>query len=271
MPELPEVETVSKHLQCLVGQTIKHIAIHRPKLRYLIDPKQKQQLPMQIVKSIQRRGKYIIVTLSQDQLIIHLGMSGVLRIFDQAPPLQKHDHIVVSFENGQTLILNDPRRFGAWIFTSCAHDHPLIAKLGPEPLSKDFNAEYLYQICQKKRLAIKKVLMDSHVVVGIGNIYANEALFQSGIHPLSLSCNISLQHCQKLYTACVNILEQAIAKGGTTLKDFKKTDGKPGYFSQELLVYGKKDQPCPVCNTKLEDFLVSQRHSICCPNCQKRV
>ena len=202
-------------------------------------------------------------------IIIHLGMSGSLRILPEELPPEKHDHVDLVMNNGKVLRYTDPRRFGAWLWTKELEGHNVLAHLGPEPLSDDFNGEYLHQKCAKKKTAIKPWLMDNKLVVGVGNIYASESLFAAGIHPDRLASSLSLAECELLARVIKAVLLRSIEQGGTTLKDFLQSDGKPGYFAQELQVYGRKGEPCRVCGTPIVATKHAQRATFYCRQCQK--
>jgi len=270
MPELPEVETSCRGIAAhLDQQTVQKIIIRQPQLRWPISQNLTQALANQQIRTITRRGKYILISTSAGTLLIHLGMSGSLRILAQNTPLLKHDHVDIILTNGQCLRFNDPRRFGAilWIEAD-PHQHFLLKNLGPEPLTEAFNADYLYQITRNKKLAIKNLIMNSQRVVGVGNIYANEALFLAGIHPNQKASDLSLTQCHALVTRIKQVLDFAILQGGTTLRNFVSTEGKPGYFKQQLYVYGRGGQPCKQCATLLIEMRLGQRTTVFCPSCQ---
>lgn len=270
MPELPEVETTLRGIQPHIkSQTIAKITVRHHGLRWPIPKTLPAKLKGQSVKSIQRRGKYILLSLPNGTLILHLGMSGSLRILTHDTPPQKHDHLDIIFKNNKILRLTDPRRFGACLWTE--EDpalHPLLKHLGPEPLENDFNTDYLWAKAQKRKVGIKTFIMNSQIVVGVGNIYAAEALFAAGIHPNTPTCAVSKVKLGQLVKAIKNILQKAIQKGGTTLKDFVDSDGKPGYFKMELKVYGRKGLPCTKCKTLLEELRLGQRSTVYCRKCQ---
>jgi len=271
MPELPEVEVVrlgiSPHL---LHQEIADVFVRQRQLRFPVPAKLKETLRGLRILDIQRRGKYLLFSTSRGTLLWHLGMSGSLRILTTASPPQKHDHVDLIFSNHCCLRFNDPRRFGALLWTTLPpSEHPLLAKLGPEPFSADFNADYLYNKAQKRKLAVKTFLMTSTVVVGVGNIYATEALFHAAIHPLQPAGAVTHAQWRRLCTVVRRLLQQAIQKGGTTLKDFVNSAGKPGYFKQELYVYGRGGEACRVCDATLESLRVGQRGTVFCPRCQK--
>lgn len=275
MPELPEVETTRKGIQPNIeGQTVTKLIVRNPNLRWPVDLSLTETLPGLRILSVARRGKYLLLETAKGTLLIHLGMSGNLRVLTIGTEAQKHDHIDIEFENGFLLRLNDPRRFGAFLWQARDGEqtlpHPLLAKLGPEPLSSEFNGDYLYNSSRNRKVAIKSLIMNSQIVVGAGNIYANESLFLSGIHPQTPANALSRKQCSALAANIKQVLTEAIEQGGTTLKDFLSPDGKPGYFVQKLNVYGRDHQACPVCGTTIERIILNQRASYFCPKCQKK-
>ena len=269
MPELPEVETTRRGIEpFLVEEKIKSIEVRQPKLRWPV-PEQVQNLVGQRIEAIRRRGKYLIFDSASGHLIWHLGMSGSMRILPVGDIPEKHEHIQLNLTSGNSLRYRDPRRFGALLFTdSDPLNHPLIATLGPEPLSQAFNTGYLSECCKKRQSTIKSIIMDSHIVVGVGNIYACESLFKAGINPKTRGGRISRTRLEHLVNAIKTVLAQAITQGGTTLQDFTQADGKPGYFSQSLNVYGQ-DGPCPVCRSPIRRITLAQRSTYYCPVCQR--
>jgi formamidopyrimidine-DNA glycosylase len=221
------------------------------------------------VLAVDRRGKYLLLKFAAGTVIVHLGMSGSLRLItDRAPPL-RHDHVEVVMEHGATLRYNDPRRFGCWLWAEDPLKHPLLAGLGPEPLDTAFSGSYLHQLSQNKKTPVKHFIMDSRTVVGVGNIYANEALFRAGIHPARAAGRISLNRYILLAEAIRETLSAAILMGGTTLRDFINSDGKPGYFSQSLQVYGRGGAACRLCGVALKEIRMSQRTTVYCGRCQR--
>lgn len=269
MPELPEVETTLRGIEPhLIHQRIQQITVRQASLRWPVDPAIKN-LQQADILSLQRRAKYIVMTTSKGHLIWHLGMSGSMRIVATKTVAQKHDHIDLVLTSGKRLRYTDPRRFGACIYTlSDPLEHKLLTTLGPEPLSPAFNIDYLWSIAKQKSITIKQLIMDSHVVVGVGNIYACEALFMSGINP-TIKCNrVTKKRLQTMLDSIKTILSAAILQGGTTLKDFTQSDGKPGYFKQQLKVYGRKDEACTQCNSTIKTIKQSQRSTFFCPVCQ---
>lgn len=268
MPELPEVEVsrmgISPHL---VGETIKTMTFRTPKLRWDI-PLELKQLEGEKILSISRRAKYLIIETKVGSAIVHLGMSGSLRVLDADFPAAKHDHVDLKLTNGKVLRYNDPRRFGAWLWSAPDEVHPVLLGSGPEPLTDDFNADYIAEKAEKRKVAVKQFIMDNKVVVGVGNIYANEALFSSRIHPLRPASKVTKEEWVLLTKEIKQVLATAIKQGGTTLKDFAQADGKPGYFAQELQVYGKAKEECPNCGEKLEEQKIGQRNTFFCSQCQ---
>ncbi len=271
MPELPEVETTLLGLKPhVLHQTITAVTIRQHRLRWPIPHDITNYLMGQCIHSIDRRGKYILLTSQNGTILIHLGMSGRLSIVPTATPPGKHDHIDIQINQKQILRYTDPRRFGAflWITEQPISDHPLLKKLGVEPFDPAFHSNYLWQKAQNKRVAVKSFIMDQHIVVGVGNIYATEALFMTGIHPTTPAKLISAEQMQQLANAIQQILNYAIQAGGTSLKDFLQTDGKPGYFKLQLQIYDRAGLPCPICQTTLEKLIIAQRTSTFCPRCQ---
>jgi formamidopyrimidine-DNA glycosylase len=271
MPELPEVETVKNYLvDNLCGKLITNTVVRNGALRWPVTQNLAYKLISRQIQNITRRGKYIIISLDAGYLLIHLGMSGVLTIVNQDVPLKKHDHIDVCFDDGFCLRFNDPRRFGCFLWLE--HNplqHKLLKSLGVEPLTQEFSAAYLFELTQKTQRPIKLLLMDSNLIVGVGNIYANEVLFITQIHPKTKACKLTKKQCADLVCSIKDVLKAAIKAGGTSFKDYRKADGKLGYFQQELLVYGRGGGECKKCGDILESFYLGQRKTVCCPNCQK--
>ncbi len=270
MPELPEVETVCQGLKPLVmNRLITAVDIIEPRLRWPVQPSLADCLVGQRFDAVARRGKYIFFRMPQGTLIGHLGMTGSFRLTRPDDARKKHDHVLITLDNHSQLRYHDPRRFGSlhWTQEDPEH-HRLICRLGPEPLSTQFSADYLYARLQRSQKAVKACLMDHHLVVGVGNIYATEALFLSGVHPQRSAYQVSLPDCEKLYQHIVTLLERAISLGGTTLKDFVNANDQPGYFQQTLLAYGRQGQACSACQTEMQSVQVAQRSSVFCPQCQ---
>lgn len=270
MPELPEVETTRRGLAPhLEGQRVTRVVLRRPDLRWPIPIEVQQQLPGQTILSVRRRAKYLLFDTTAGSALLHLGMSGTLRIVAGEAAIKTHDHVDILLDNDKLLRFNDPRRFGCLLWQPTGQEHPLLQHLGPEPLSDDFNADYLFFRSRQRQTPVKSWLMDQRLVVGVGNIYAAEALFIAGISPLRMAGKLSRKHCEALAAAIKHILAHAITRGGTTLRDFLAPDGAPGYFEQELLVYGRNTQPCRHCKTPLQNVLISGRASVWCKRCQK--
>lgn len=271
MPELPEVETSRRGIDPHInGRSISRILVRQPQLRWPVSPQITSLMPGQTVVATHRRGKYILIETSAGHIIIHLGMSGSVRILDAGVPAAKHDHVDIVFDHGAMLRYTDPRRFGCILWTGdTVADHPLLASLGPEPLSDAFHAQYLYQRSRGRKTPVKSLIMDSHIVVGVGNIYANEALFMAGIRPLALAGSISRARYERLVQCIKDVIAHAITVGGTTLRDFVGGDGKPGYFKQSLLVYGRGGEPCKQCGSILQEVRLSQRSTVFCRRCQR--
>ncbi len=270
MPELPEVETtrrgISPHIQ---GKTLTGTIVRESRLRWPITDNLGQILQGQQLLDVGRRGKYLLLKFEQGTLIMHLGMSGSLRILPSQSEPVKHDHLDLVFDD-LCLRYHDPRRFGAVLWTDAdVQQHSLLRHLGPEPLSQGFDGNYLHQAANKRKIPVKNLIMDGHVVVGVGNIYASESLFMAGIRP-DRACNrIALQRYQKLAANIRQVLTAAIAQGGTTLQDFQQADGNPGYFAQELKVYGRGGEPCSQCESIIREKTIGQRNSYYCVQCQR--
>jgi formamidopyrimidine-DNA glycosylase len=283
MPELPEVETTRRGIAPhIIGRQIKQVIVRQPRLRWPVPARLKTTLPGQTVQDVTRRGKYLLLHTKAGTVILHLGMSGSLRLVASDEPVGKHDHVDIVFNHGRSLRLRDPRRFGAVLWTTRSPlQHTLIKSLGPEPLGADFDADHLYQRSRHRRLAIKSLIMDSKIVVGVGNIYANEALFAAGIRPDRAAGRISKVRYQRLVGAIKQVLTAAIAAGGTTLRDFTNGEGKPGYFGQKLCVYGRAGEPCVRCakkgsmkdganiGAKIQLTRQGQRATYFCRHCQR--
>lgn len=270
MPELPEVETIKSGLQSLVGQKILHVKVHHFGLRYPIDANISTKLTHKCIISIKRRAKYLIFELTTGYLIIHLGMSGSLILSDQfhSETLKKHDHFELLFSK-HILRYNDPRRFGAIIYTTNPNTHQLLLHLGVEPLTEEFSAKHLEAKLKGKKTTIKQAIMDNHVVVGVGNIYACEALFLAHILPDRLSNSLTKIEIERLVFAIKHVLTNAIQLGGSTLRDYKHADNTLGYFQNLHNVYGRASNPCQRCNTNIKQKRLGQRNSFYCPKCQK--
>ncbi|NRF26818.1 bifunctional DNA-formamidopyrimidine glycosylase/DNA-(apurinic or apyrimidinic site) lyase [Vibrio coralliilyticus] len=268
MPELPEVEVsrmgITPHL---AGQTVAKLTFRTPKLRWDI-PHELKKMEGQVIRSISRRAKYLLIETDVGSAIVHLGMSGSLRVLDADMEPGKHDHVDLKLTNGKVLRYNDPRRFGAWLWTEDG-EHDALGHMGPEPLTEDFDAQYIADKAKNKRVAVKQFIMDNKVVVGVGNIYANESLFSARIHPTRSAGTLMAKEWQRLVKEIKQVLDTAIKQGGTTLKDFAQADGKPGYFAQELQIYGKAGEACPSCGEAIEEQKIGQRNTFFCSQCQK--
>ena len=270
MPELPEVETIMRGLiPHLENAVIHDVVVRQPQLRWPIPIALNDHLIQQKIIKLSRRGKYLLLHMTTGTLIIHMGMSGSLRILASTTPPTRHDHVDIIFGTSLLLRYNDPRRFGTILWTDDSPlKHRLLQSLGIEPLDVNFTGDYLKSLAFKKRVAIKSLIMNSHVVTGIGNIYAAEALFMAKIHPTTPAEAISLSQCNRLVESIKQILQSAIQQGGTTIKDFINSEGKPGYFTQQLSVYGRGGMPCKACNTPLQTMQLGQRNTVFCGSCQ---
>jgi formamidopyrimidine-DNA glycosylase len=285
MPELPEVETTRRGLlPHVAGRRIEHVLLRRPDLRWPIPREVEELLPDQRIEGIRRRAKYLLLDTQAGSALLHLGMSGSLRVLPGDTPVRAHDHVDIALDSGRVLRFNDPRRFGCLLWQAPGETHALLAGLGPEPLSDDvdgaafdgavfdgavFDGDYLFARSRGRSAPVKTFLMDQSVVVGVGNIYAAEALFLAGISPLREAGKVSRARYAALADAVKAILAHAIARGGTTLRDFISPDGAPGYFEQELLAYGRGGEPCPRCGRVLKHALIGQRASVWCGHCQR--
>jgi len=270
MPELPEVETTRRGIEPYVlGRTVTALVVRNPRLRWRVPARLVKELPGQTIRSVTRRGKYLLLAGDTGTAILHLGMSGSLRVVDGMQPADKYDHVDIVLDSGDCLRLRDPRRFGALLWT---RDNPLRHKLlqglGPEPLGPDFGGEYLYAKLRGRKRAIRDALLDSRLVAGIGNIYANEALFAAGIRPTRRAGKITHAQFVQLAETIRATLHRALVAGGTTLRDFRNGHGEPGYFQLSLNVYGREDEPCRVCGTLIRAKRLGQRTAFYCPKCQ---
>lgn len=271
MPELPEVETVRRGLiPHLLGQRFSGAIVRDPRLRWPVPSDLDARLAGRLIERLERRGKYLILRLDSGNLILHLGMSGSVRLVTATVQPTRHDHLDLILENGAVLRYHDPRRFGAVLLSDEPEADPLLAPLGIEPLEPGFDGDWLYAASRGRKSAIKSWLMDSHQVVGVGNIYANEALFHAGIHPLTKAGKLSRRRCGHLTDAVRNTLERAIEAGGSTLRDFVDSHGKPGYFQQTYYVYGRAERPCRVCGGAIRLTRLGNRATYFCPRCQKK-
>lgn len=269
MPELPEVEVsrlgISPYLD---KQTIKRIIVRDKRLRWPV-PEEIFKLKNNVILGVTRRAKYLLIELAHGHIVLHLGMSGKLRVIDADTPPIKHDHIDIVLSSGKCLRFNDPRRFGCCLWQPNGTQLSLLERLGPEPLTDEFDGDHLFTLSRGKTCAVKTYIMDNHIVVGVGNIYANESLFLSGIDPRRQAGKVSKARYKILADNIKLVLEKAIQQGGTTLKDFSNVDGSPGYFSQHLRVYGRSGEACEVCQTDIESKTIGQRNTFFCPKCQR--
>lgn len=270
MPELPEVETTRRGIAPhLLGQRIHALQVRQPRLRWPVAPELAQILPGRAIERVSRRAKYLLFGLAEGDAIVHLGMSGSLRVVEADFPPVIHDHVDLVLSNGKALRFHDPRRFGCWLWQPRDTVHPLLARLGPEPLGDDFDADHLWRTSRGRAAPVKTFLMDQSIVVGVGNIYAAEALFRAGIHPARAAGRVSRERYRLLSEAVREVLAHAIARGGTTLRDYVNALGEPGYFEVELDVYGRAGEPCPRCASALRNAVIGQRASVYCPRCQR--
>lgn len=272
VPELPEVETTRRGIEPHVkGAVVREVIVRRTDLRLPVSPSLPEIVGLEI-RGVTRRSKYLLLDLNDGStVLIHLGMSGSLRVTDPAADWKKHDHIGIALAGGLQLRFHDPRRFGMVLHLTEADpmDHPLLRSLGPEPLEDGFTAGYLKAACAKRAVPIKLVLMDAKVVVGVGNIYASESLFRAGIRPTTRAGKISLARLEGLVGCVREVLADSIHAGGTTLRDFVHSDGEPGYFAQRLFVYDRKGEPCRRCGLAIRHAVMGQRSTYWCPGCQK--
>ncbi|HSG04221.1 MAG TPA: bifunctional DNA-formamidopyrimidine glycosylase/DNA-(apurinic or apyrimidinic site) lyase [Marinobacterium sp.] len=270
MPELPEVETTCRGIEPHINQrSVSEVRVRQPQLRWPVPSNLSELIKGQTVRGVTRRGKYVLVGFDNGELLIHLGMSGSLRVLPENTPAAKHDHVELVFDTGMMVRLTDPRRFGAVLWQPRGEIHTLLASLGPEPLTPAFDPDHLAKACKGRSQAIKLLIMNSHVVVGVGNIYANEALFKAGIDPRRAAGKISKARLARLVDEIKTVLSYAITRGGTTLRDFLASDGKPGYFAQELSVYGRGGEPCKHCAKLLKEVRLGQRSTVFCTQCQR--
>jgi len=269
VPELPEVETsrrgIAPHIE---GRQIRGLVVRQHRLRWPIEPELSERVTCQPLLRIRRRAKYLLLDTPKGSMILHLGMSGSLRILPLDTPPGPHDHVDLLFDHC-LLRLRDPRRFGALLWSERPLQHPLLAHLGPEPLERDFTGAHLHQAASRRRCAVKSLIMDGSVMVGVGNIYASESLFLGGIHPHRPCNRISRERYEQLARSIRQVLSEAIAQGGTTLRDFQREDGSPGYFEQQLRVYGREGEACHNCQRPIRRAQIGQRSSFYCPNCQR--
>jgi formamidopyrimidine-DNA glycosylase len=270
MPELPEVETTRRGVAPhLIGRIVDELCVRESRLRWPVDPGIAAQVRGGCVTAVDRRGKYLLIRFDHGSLLMHLGMSGSLRVIDDGSAPRRHDHLDIVLRDGPRLRFNDPRRFGSLHFSADPARHPLLAGLGPEPFDPAFSGAHLAAAARGRKAAIKTLIMNAAVVVGVGNIYANEALFGAGIHPARAAGRISIRRFDGLADSIRGVLAAAIECGGTTLRDFVGGDGKPGYFRQSLAVYERAGEPCRRCNTPITRRVLGQRATYYCPRCQR--
>lgn len=270
MPELPEVETTRRGIaQHIEGEQVVDVIIRNGKLRHLVSRRLPQGLIGQIIRQVNRRAKYLLLKTDAGTAIWHLGMSGSLSIVEPGKAPMSHDHIDVVFGNNKCLRFNDPRRFGCLLWTCRdVNQHRLMKVLGPEPLGPEFTGEYLFHQSRSRKTIIKNFIMNSHIISGVGNIYASESLFLAGIHPATQSARISLSRYHKLVDSIRQVLQAALACGGSTLRDFNNADGRPGYFQYHFQVYGRSDRPCTHCGKPIKKVIHGGRSTFYCPRCQ---
>lgn len=275
MPELPEVETTLRGIRPhLEGRRIERLVVRESRLRQPIAPETAARVAGLSIWGLTRRSKYLLLGLERGTLLLHLGMSGSLRMVAPDTPVRRHDHVDLICTDARCMRLHDPRRFGLFLWTQdppelALSNHPLLRDLGPEPLTGTFDGNHLYRMSRTRRISVKAFIMDAAVVVGVGNIYANESLFMAGIHPARACNRIALERYQRLAGAIRTVLQDAIDQGGTTLRDFLREDGQPGYFAQSLRVYGRAGEPCHGCGAPLRQLRIAQRSSVFCPRCQR--
>ena len=271
MPELPEVETTRRGVEPhVIGHKVSDLRVYDRRLRWPVPPDLRARLAGRVIDRVDRRSKYLLFRVGADTLLVHLGMTGSLRVHTSVPERRTHDHVDLVLEHGVTLRYHDPRRFGAMLWIAGpAERHPLLRHLGPEPLDETFDADYLWKATRGRRAAIKLALMDNHVVVGVGNIYANEALFRAGIRPTTPAGRLSRPRLSRLVDETRDVLTEAIAKGGSTLRDYVDATGGPGYFQLDYYVYGRAGLPCRRCGTRVKLTRQGQRATHHCPRCQR--
>jgi formamidopyrimidine-DNA glycosylase len=271
MPELPEVETTRRSVApSVVGRRIAKLIVYDPRLRWPVPASLKKSLEGRTVDALDRRSKYLLFRVGEGTLLVHLGMTGSLRVHTNAPARRPHDHVDIVFEDGSRLRYHDPRRFGAMLWApDPVLAHPLLRDLGPEPFDAAFDADYFWRRTRSRSAAIKLALMDSHLVVGVGNIYANESLFRAGIRPTTRAGNLSRPRLARLVSEVRAVLTEAIAKGGSTLRDYVDAEGQPGYFQLDYFVYGREGEPCRKCGTPIRHRQLGARASFYCPVCQR--
>jgi len=269
MPELPEVETSRRGIEPhIVDSTVSRIVIRERRLRWPVSRDIDRKLPGQKIESVDRRAKYLLINTASGSAILHLGMSGSVSIVDEGTPASVHDHVDIEFDSGLMLRFRDPRRFGSLHWSNAPLSHPLLRDLGPEPLGDEFDGAYLWRRSRGRKVSIKQFIMNADVVVGVGNIYASEALFIAGINPRRAAGRIAKHRYDALAHAIRDVLAKAIKAGGTTLRDFYGGDGEAGYFQQQLEAYGREDEPCRRCDTPITAIVQGQRTTYYCKQCQ---
>src|SRR5210317_272579 len=269
MPELPEVETSRRGIEpWIVDTSITNVIVRDRRLRWPVASDVERNLLGQTIRSVERRAKYLLINTGNGTAILHLGMTGSVFIVDRKSPAGVHDHIDVELDSGKALRFRDPRRFGSLHWSTAPLAHPLLAKLGPEPLGDEFDGEYLWRKSRGRKVSVKQFIMNAQIVVGVGNIYASESLFLSGINPKRAAGRIARHRYDALADAIKDILSRAIKAGGTTLRDFYGGDGEPGYFKQQLEVYDRDGEHCRQCNTVIKAFVQGQRSTYYCKTCQ---
>jgi len=270
MPELPEVETTRRGVEPFCrGEVVRRVVVRERRLRWPVPEQLPRRLAGQTITAVERRAKYLLFRTGAGTLLVHLGMSGSLRVADADQVPARHDHIDVELGSGRLLRFNDPRRFGCFLWLEPGEQHPLLSQLGPEPLSAAFDGALLHRLSRGRHGPVKNFIMDGKVVVGVGNIYANEALFLAGVRPDRAAGRISLARYQRLAETIKQVLTSAITSGGTTLRDFVGGDGRPGYFAQQLRVYGRGSAPCKHCGAPLREIRLGQRTTVFCVTCQR--
>lgn len=269
MPELPEVETSRRGIEPHIRDaTIRSVTIRERRLRWPVARDLESKVEGQVIRSVDRRAKYLLIETGPTTLILHLGMSGSVFIVDAGSAAGIHDHVDIELSNGKTLRFRDPRRFGSLHESSAPLEHKLLRDLGPEPLGDEFDGDYLWRRSRGRKVSIKQFIMNANVVVGVGNIYASESLFLAGINPKRAAGRVSRERYDGLASAIKEVLGRAIKAGGTTLRDFYGGDGEAGYFAQQLEVYGRDDEHCRYCDSEIRSFVQGQRSTYYCPSCQ---
>ena len=271
MPELPEVETTRRGLAPhVVGRRVAQLHVYDSRLRWPVPADLRDRLVGRAIDGVDRRSKYLLFRLGTDTLLVHLGMTGSLRVYRKPPPRRAHDHVDIVLDDGTLVRYNDPRRFGAMLWVGApASAHPLLRSLGPEPFDRAFDSSYFWHATRSRTAAIKLALMDNKLVVGVGNIYANESLFRAGIRPTVPARRVSRPRLARLVEEVRAVLSEAIAKGGSTLRDYVDARGEPGYFQLDYFVYGREGEPCHVCGSAIQQRRLGARASFYCPQCQR--